>query len=185
FIPKHFDLFGTWKRISFTLPTILQVGSRHSSNIVRATAPIPASPADRRQAEPAYLDYALVRTGEANQLTVGTPLEGLRVAQIKVIFKIPAYYPYKTTTPLAYIEWFTPLRTPDPVDGYYHLSRSTRQQQPYAEIVAVDRIVRDTMLIPQKWGQNKSFLLNSHSDGHAFCMYKLGYHNCLPEYNVP
>jgi hypothetical protein len=76
FIPRHFDMFGTWKRIRFKLPTILAVGSRHSSNIVRATAPIPASPSNRKAAEPAFLDYALVRTGEVNTFTAGTPLEG-------------------------------------------------------------------------------------------------------------
>ncbi|KAJ7766421.1 hypothetical protein DFH07DRAFT_737324, partial [Mycena maculata] len=82
--------------------------------------------------------------------------------------------------PLAYIEWFTPLKTPDSIDGYYHLTRSTRQHGPYAEIILSDRITRNVMLIPQKWGQDKSYLLNSHSDGHAFCMYKLGYDDCLP-----
>ncbi|KAJ6541954.1 hypothetical protein B0H10DRAFT_1855143, partial [Mycena sp. CBHHK59/15] len=83
--------------------------------------------------------------------------------------------------PLAYIEWMTPLRTPDRLDGYYHLTRSSRQHGPYTDIISVDHIVRNVMLIPQKWGQDKSFLLNSHSDGHAFCLYKLGYADSLPK----
>jgi hypothetical protein len=106
---------------------------------------------------------------------------GLRVAQVKVIFKFPGHYPVQPQLPLAYVEWFTPLRTPDPLNGYYHLTRSTRQHGPYAEIITADRIVRSVMLIPQKWGQDKSFMVNSHSDGHAFCLYKLGYHDCLPK----
>jgi protein gp37 len=81
---------------------------------------------------------------------------------------------------LAYIEWFTPLKTPDATDGYYHISRSTRQHQPYAEIITADRIVRNAMLIPLKWGEDKTFFLNSHSDAHAFCTFKLGYRNALP-----
>ncbi|KAJ6465324.1 hypothetical protein C8R45DRAFT_799465, partial [Mycena sanguinolenta] len=129
FIPRDFDMFGTWKRIGFKLPSIPQVGSRHSTNIVRATAPVPASIGQRKAAEPAYLDFALVRTAESNQFTAGTPLE------VKVIFQLPSHYPLKSQSPLAYIEWFTPLRTPDPIDGYYHISCSTRQHQPYAEIV--------------------------------------------------
>ncbi|KAF7333569.1 hypothetical protein MSAN_02415900 [Mycena sanguinolenta] len=181
FIPRDFDMFGTWKRIKFKLPSIPQVGSRHSSNIVRASAPVPASITQRKAAEPAYLDFALMRTAESNQFTVGTPLEGLRIAQVKVIFQLPSHYPLKLQSPLAYIEWFTPLRTPDPVDGYYHISRSTRQHQPYAKIVAVDRIVRNAMLIPQKWGEDKAYLLNSHSDGHAFCLYKLQSPDTLPK----
>ncbi|KAJ6613019.1 hypothetical protein B0H10DRAFT_1687227, partial [Mycena sp. CBHHK59/15] len=83
------------------------------------------------------LDFALVRTGERNAFTDGTALSG----------NVPSYYPGKNG-PLAYIEWFTPLRTPDPLDGYYHLTRSSRQHGPYAEIITVDRIVRNVMLIP-------------------------------------
>ncbi|KAJ7889434.1 hypothetical protein B0H13DRAFT_2341561 [Mycena leptocephala] len=180
FQPRTFDMFGTWKRISFRLPKIPEVGERHSTNLVRATAPAPVSLDQRKAAEPAHLDFALIRTGERNSFTAGTALAGLRVAQVKVIFQVPAHYPGKSG-PLAYIEWFPPLRTPDPLDGYYHLTRSSRQHAPYAEIITVDRIVRNAMLIPQKWGQDKSFLLNSHSDGHAFCLYKLGYDDSLPK----
>ncbi|KAJ6552943.1 hypothetical protein B0H19DRAFT_1210996 [Mycena capillaripes] len=135
FQPRTFDVFGTWKRISFRLPKIPEVGERHSTNLVRATAPSPANLNQRKSAEPAHLDFALIRTD-------GTALAGLRVAQVKVIFQVPSYYPGKKG-PLAYIEWFTPLRTPDPLDGYYHLTRSSRQHGPYAEIIMVDRI--DTM----------------------------------------
>ncbi|KAJ7106620.1 hypothetical protein C8R44DRAFT_834329 [Mycena epipterygia] len=148
FVPRHFDLFGTWKRIGFKLPPIPEVGVRHSKNVVRAIAPVPASIANRKAAEPAFLDYALVRTAESNASTVGTPLQGLRVAQVKVIFKLPSHYPVKSKVPLAYIEWFTPLRTPDPIDGYYHISRSTRQQKPYAEIITADRILDITTAYP-------------------------------------
>ncbi|KAJ6621559.1 hypothetical protein B0H10DRAFT_1740699, partial [Mycena sp. CBHHK59/15] len=61
--------------------------------------------------------------------------------------KLPSTYPVKSP-PLACIKWFTPLRTLDAVDGYYHLTRSTRQQGPYAEIITADCIVRNAMLIP-------------------------------------
>ncbi|KAJ7160815.1 hypothetical protein C8R46DRAFT_1000716 [Mycena filopes] len=179
FTPRAFDTFGTWKRVSFKLPQIPEIGKRHSTNIVRATSPTPASLSQRKAAEPAHLDFALVRTGESNLFTAGTALAGLRVAQVKVIFQVPPHYPGKTG-PLAYIEWFTPLRRPDDLDGYFHLSRSSRQHGPYAEIIPVDRIVRSVMLIPQKWGEDKAFLLNSHSDGHAFCLYKLGRADALP-----
>ncbi|KAJ7135978.1 hypothetical protein C8R44DRAFT_530934, partial [Mycena epipterygia] len=150
YLPRTFDTFGTWKRISFRLPKIPEVGERHSSNLVRATAPSPMSLSGRRKApaEPAHLDFALIRTGEVNPLTAGTALQGLRVAQVKVIFKLPSHYPFKSAVPLAYIEWFTPLRTPDTLDGYYHLTRSTRQHGPYAEVITADRIVRNAMLIP-------------------------------------
>lgn len=196
FVPHDFDVFSTWKRISFTLPNIPEVGKRHTMNVVRATAPL----ITLDKSEAAHHDFALVRTGELNLLTEGSSLQGesfsfqnrleinillgLRVAQVHVIFQLPAHYRTKTSQPLAYIEWFTPFRTPNTVDGYYHVSRSTRKIRgadgPYAEIITADRIVRSAMLIPQKWGQDSKFLVNSHIDGHSFCMFKLGRRDCLP-----
>ncbi|KAF7363212.1 hypothetical protein MVEN_00674000 [Mycena venus] len=95
FTARPFDVFGTWKRISFQLPKIPEVGRRHSTNLVRATAPAPAKLGQRKAAVPACLDFALVRTGEPNPLTEGTALSGLRVAQVKVIFELPKHYPVK------------------------------------------------------------------------------------------
>ncbi|KAJ7666586.1 hypothetical protein DFH06DRAFT_1126680 [Mycena polygramma] len=129
FQPRDFDIFGTWKRISFQLPRIPEIGQRHSTNLVRASAPSPANLAQRKSAEPAHLDFALIRTGEQTTFMAGTALEGLRVAQVKVIFQVPSHYP-GVKQPLAYIEWFTPLRTADSLDGYYHLSRSSRRHGP-------------------------------------------------------
>jgi hypothetical protein len=111
-------------------------------------------------------------------------LVGLRITQVRVIFQLPAHYPVKSSQPLAYIEWFTPLRAPNGLDGYYHVNRSTRkisnQEGPYAEIITVDRIVRNAMLIPHKWDQDSKFRVNSHIDGHSFCMFKLNYKDTLP-----
>ncbi|KAJ7133844.1 hypothetical protein C8R46DRAFT_1326370 [Mycena filopes] len=150
FQPHTFDAFGTWKQIAFELPQIPEVGKRHSTNLVRATAPRPGNFAQRQAAEPARQDFALIRTGEENLWTAGTAVAGLRVAQVKAIFQLPRHYPVQPRIPLAYIEWFTPLKTPDTLDGYYHLTRSTRQRRPYAEIITVDRVVRNAMLIPRK-----------------------------------
>ncbi|KAJ6572677.1 hypothetical protein B0H10DRAFT_2444294 [Mycena sp. CBHHK59/15] len=187
YTPHDFDVFGTWKRISFTLPNIPEVGHRHAANVVRATAPVLGTTGieRRRAVEPAHHDFVLVRTGEANASTDGTAVEGLRIAQVRVIFQLPTHYPIKSAQPLAYVEWFTPLRTPNSIDGYYHVNRSTRkirgQDGPYAEIITADRIVRNAMLVPQAWGQDSKFLVNSHIDGHSFCMFKLNYRDCLPK----
>ncbi|KAJ6592687.1 hypothetical protein B0H19DRAFT_1204841 [Mycena capillaripes] len=127
YTPYAFDAFPTWKRLKFTLPNIPEVGQRHATNLVRATAPvIPPGEARYRATEPAHHDFALVRTGESNPFTAGTALQGLRVAQVRVIFQLPVHYVVKSSQPLAYIEWFTPLRAPNQLDGYYHVSRSTR-----------------------------------------------------------
>ncbi|KAJ7817000.1 hypothetical protein B0H13DRAFT_2242347 [Mycena leptocephala] len=124
YTPYHFDVFPTWKRLKFTLPNIPEVGKRHDANIVRATAPVvPPGEASYRVTEPAHHDFALVKTGEGNSLTDGTDLHSLRIAQVRVIFQLPSHYPVKLSQPLAYIEWFTPFRTPNKLDRYYHVGR--------------------------------------------------------------
>ncbi|KAF8204494.1 hypothetical protein K438DRAFT_1757693 [Mycena galopus ATCC 62051] len=185
YTPYSYDVFPTWKRLKFTLPNIPEVGRRHAINLVRATAPVvPSGDATYRETEPAHHDFALVKTAEKNAFTDGTALHGLRIAQVRVIFQLPNYYLVPLPQPLAYIEWFTPLRTLNPLDGYHHISRSTRKisnvEGPYAEIVTVDRIVHNTMLVPHTWSQDKKFCLNSHIDGHSFCLFKLNYYDCLP-----
>ncbi|KAJ7690245.1 hypothetical protein B0H17DRAFT_1201811 [Mycena rosella] len=185
YTPYEFDIFPTWKRLKFTLPDIPEVGDRHSANLVRATAPVvPPGGSRYKEIEPAYHDFALVKTAEVNSFTDGTALHGLRIAQVRAIFQLPGHYPVKSRQPLAYVEWFTPLRAPTSLDGYHHVSRSTRRiagkDGPYAEIITVDRIVRNAMLIPHKWGEDSKFRVNSHIDGHLFCMFKLNYKDCLP-----
>ncbi|OBZ69973.1 hypothetical protein A0H81_10478 [Grifola frondosa] len=42
------------------------------------------------------------------------PLDGLCVARLRAIFKLPEAYGAQFKHPLAFVEWFTPFRTPDP-----------------------------------------------------------------------
>ncbi|KAJ7703481.1 hypothetical protein B0H14DRAFT_3526933 [Mycena olivaceomarginata] len=67
FVPQPFHRFDLYKRINIALPSIREHGER------------------------AYQDFALVPTGESNVVTDGTTLEGLLVAQVRVLFKFPAY----------------------------------------------------------------------------------------------
>ena len=118
-------------------------------------------------------------------------LLGLRVARVRVIFKLPDEYPIKTTHPLAYVEWFTPFRAIDKASGLYILSPSTRQHQSYAEIVEVNRIVRSCHLIPRariidpSWSTSNiadhcpTFFFNPYIDLHMFCMFKLHKYGCI------
>ncbi|KAJ6538153.1 hypothetical protein B0H10DRAFT_1758816, partial [Mycena sp. CBHHK59/15] len=96
-------------------------------------------------------DFALIRTGEPNSTTSGTALEGLRVAQVRVLFKFPDYYPtpFNTSKPLAYVEWFTPFSRPELGSDLFVVCRSTRQQCPYAELIDLNRIARNRFLTPR------------------------------------
>ena len=74
---------------------------------------------------------------------------------------------------LAYVHWFCPLQQFDHTLHMFWLSRSSRQNGPYAEIIPVDRILRPCHLVPQ-WPQRvdagfgtdeaDKFLLNRYID---------------------
>ncbi|KAJ6572664.1 hypothetical protein B0H10DRAFT_2237407 [Mycena sp. CBHHK59/15] len=115
FIPQPFDHFDLFKRITITLPSIQEVSDFKLKNIVRASPPVAAVTGTRNHGEHSYQDFALIRTGERNPVTDGTAFEGLRVAQVRVLFKFPTYYPspFNTAKPLAYVEWFTPFSRPE------------------------------------------------------------------------
>jgi hypothetical protein len=121
-----------------------------------------------------------------------TSLPGLRVAQVHVIFALPAIYCLQVEQPLAYVEWFTPFGNPDPLTGLYTISRSTRMGHTHSEIIDVSRIARNCHVIP-KFGREKpvnwtsanvthlcnSFFPNPYIDTHMFCTMKVGLKNCL------
>lgn len=112
---------------------------------------------------------------------------GLRVAHVKVLFKLPGIYGLHTAHPLAYVEWYTPFGVPDPVTGLFTIRRSTRNNHVYGEIIGVDRIVRNCHLLP-KYGRKKdttwttvnvvercpAFFPNPYSDTHSFCLFRVG-----------
>ncbi|GLB43945.1 putative zn-finger domain-containing protein [Lyophyllum shimeji] len=186
-----FDGFDLFKRISIMLPDIPQANANDRKNIVRATPPVPAR--GRARAEPAHLDFALVRTGEHNVRTDGTALDGLRVAHVRVIFKLPSVYRIRTMHPLVYVEWYTPFSKPDPVSGLFTLKPSTRNRHIYGEIIEVDRIVRNIHMMP-KYGRTKdvtwsrenivehckAFYPSPYSDTHMFCLLRVGMKSAVP-----
>jgi hypothetical protein len=83
FLNKHsspitvqpFDGFDLYKRITIRLPNIPQANPNNLVNIVQAAPPVPAH--NRTPAEPPYLDFALIRTGEQNDKTDATALKGM------------------------------------------------------------------------------------------------------------
>ncbi|KAG1860858.1 hypothetical protein F4604DRAFT_1514049, partial [Suillus subluteus] len=75
----------------------------------------------RKPGGPARFDMGLISDGPHPVLAVA----GLRVAQVRAIFTLPRQFGTYTRA-LAYIEWFTPFRTPDPSSGMRLVSRLTR-----------------------------------------------------------
>lgn len=189
YTPRLFDGFDIYPRLALFLPPIAGAGHGHRKNVVRATPPIPAH--ERTAAQPARLDFALVRTAEINQRTAGTPLEGLRVAHVRVIFALAHHYPLHTDQPLVYVEWFTPFGRVDASSGLHVVSPSSRMHRPYGEVITIDRIVRNCHLLPSfgkavdsRWTvqtvteECRSFYVNPYIDIHSFCMFRAHFYGC-------
>jgi hypothetical protein len=78
--PPHLhDVFSLYKQVVFKLPSIPEVGARHSHNVIRAKPPVLPSGYGRRNPgslEPGHADFALIRTGEVNTATASSSLKG-------------------------------------------------------------------------------------------------------------
>jgi len=145
--PSKYDRFDVFKQISVSIPFNCYLAlNQPTIHCIRASPPRPA--AGRRSAFAGHFDPAfIVEDAASYKLGIKAMLDGsLRVGQIRVIFKLPPQFG-KYPHPLAYVEWFTPLRTKDPVTGMYLINRSTRSGRRNAEIVSATRIVRACHLI--------------------------------------
>lgn len=75
FIPHSFDGLDLYARLCINLPPIAATSYRYLKNTIRASPPVP--PHGRLPGKAARMDFALIRTGEYNEKTVGMPLEGV------------------------------------------------------------------------------------------------------------
>ncbi|KIJ09146.1 hypothetical protein PAXINDRAFT_42531, partial [Paxillus involutus ATCC 200175] len=92
---------------------------------VRATPAITAPASSRKPGLPAQFDMALISKTPKHRQQAWGMLNGLHVAQVHVIFKLPLQFG-QYSCPLAYVEWFTPLQGLDLIVGMYQVSRSTQ-----------------------------------------------------------
>ncbi|KAG2056156.1 hypothetical protein BDR06DRAFT_981584 [Suillus hirtellus] len=96
----------------------------------------------------ARFDMVLISDG-ARTTNLRT-LKGVRVAQVHIIFTLPRQFLVGTNSQaLAYVEWFMPLREPDPSSGLHQVSRSTCQLHRNAAMIHLDEMVRPCHLIPK------------------------------------
>ena len=75
---------------------------------------------------------------------------GLHVAQVQVIFKLPAEFG-QYNHPLAYVHWYTPLqRTPNDLDtNMFTISRSSHNHHQHASIIPMAKIIQSCHLSPK------------------------------------
>ncbi|KAF7364493.1 hypothetical protein MVEN_00317700 [Mycena venus] len=142
-MPSLYDRFDIFNQITVHLPPNRYLSNQKRSGRIRAVAAV--APKGRRPGSPAVFDTALV-IEDPSQYVRSSGIAGLRPAQIRVIFNLPPQFG-TYTHPLAYIEWFTPLRNPDPASGMFTTHRSTRSRRRHTAIISVEHIVRSCHLM--------------------------------------
>ncbi|KAI0688819.1 hypothetical protein C8Q76DRAFT_772033 [Earliella scabrosa] len=142
--------FAVYKRYSVFLPALCQVSPIPIKDTIRAVPSQPARPL--HPATAAHFDTVLARNDLENY-DENDPLHGLCVARVRAIFRIPNAYGLHFKHPVAYVEWFTPFRQPDPKTGMFKVSHLTRNHRHRALVILLTQIIRSCHLLPI-WGKH-------------------------------
>ncbi|KAJ7762799.1 hypothetical protein DFH07DRAFT_867460 [Mycena maculata] len=145
--PSATSTFAVYKRLSLTLPALSEVTSHIVLDKIRAVKgePMQLTSKGVKPAKPGQFDTVLVRT--APPVEGESPISGLRVARVRVIFHLPEQYG-TYPDPLAYVDWFKPFTQPVANLGMHHVSLSSRNHRQHSEIIPVTDFVRSCHLIP-------------------------------------
>ncbi|KAG1738001.1 hypothetical protein EDB19DRAFT_1829294 [Suillus lakei] len=106
----------------------------------------------RKPPSPTCFDVAFV-IKDCQLWQSGTGFNGLRIAQIHAIFKLPSHYgifPH----PLAYVKWFRLLHVPEPMTNLYRLTCSTCNQWHFTSVISIQDLLQAAHLMP-RFGQSK------------------------------
>ncbi|KAH7920044.1 hypothetical protein BV22DRAFT_1107884 [Leucogyrophana mollusca] len=173
------DRFDVYKQVIINSPANPRASEKPTRFRVRTTPAIPPSPNGRKPGSPARFDMALVKVGND-----GSNFDGLQVAQVRAIFRLPRQFG-SYSRPLAYVEWFTPLRSRDPITSMYQTTRSTRRLHRNASVIHLDELIRPCHLIPKHsahidkqltnvnvYETATTFFLNHFIDVDLFCMHE-------------
>ncbi|KAG1734399.1 uncharacterized protein EDB91DRAFT_1238423 [Suillus paluster] len=148
---SQYDRFDLFKSVLLLLPQRDHISDLKRLNRIHTHPAIPNR--DRHKPpSPAHFDVAFVV--EDHQLReCGTGLDGLWLAQIRAIFKLPCHYG-KFPHPLVYVKWFRPLHDPEPATNLYQLARSTRNQRCFASVISVQDLLQAAHLMA-RFGSSK------------------------------
>ncbi|KAG1807924.1 hypothetical protein EV424DRAFT_1575547 [Suillus variegatus] len=147
-IPGPHDQFDVYRQVIIVTPPDPRISDSPKRWHIRATPEVQPGPASRKPWSPARFDMVLISDG-ARTTNLRT-LEGVRVAQVHIIFTLPRQFLVgMNSRALAYVEWFTPLREPDPSSGLHQVLCSTRQLHRNAGVIHLDEMVCPCHLIPK------------------------------------
>ncbi|KAJ4463313.1 hypothetical protein C8J55DRAFT_494445 [Lentinula edodes] len=146
--PAKYSLYKQFWVI--VLPT-LEFSNSSIVDVVHATAAQPAvlSGRGKRKYTPAQFETVLARKSlpDSQEDLDVLGKDGLHVAQVHAIFDLPSQlgsFPH----PLAYVEWFTPLRKLDKVTQMYRVERSMRGKIHNSSIIPITYIACSCHLVP-------------------------------------
>ncbi|CDO76939.1 hypothetical protein BN946_scf185006.g21 [Trametes cinnabarina] len=186
-VPLH-DLarIPAYKQAKVQLPILRQVSPTPLVNIIHAS-PSHLGPPPLRTHVPSKMSTVLARYPNVTASTVSgrpiprrlfdvaRPLAGLRVARVRLIFKLPSAYDARALGimgPLVYVEWFTPFHILDNITGMYTVSPSTHQRQRHASVIPlsdVRRVVAGDVLD----NATMKFFVNPYLRHHDFVLLRL------------
>ncbi|KAJ6540402.1 hypothetical protein B0H19DRAFT_959789 [Mycena capillaripes] len=183
-IPAINSTFPVYKRLSLSLPRIAEAHSSDQRDTIRAVKgePLRTTSNGIKAEKKGQFDTVLVRVSP-RRINEG-PIDGIGVARVRVIFRIPADfgdYP----EPVAYVDWFKPLQPPVKDLGMHQVSLSSQNLRQRSSIIPISDIMRSCHLIPV-FGQSvdpgwtsetvlnrcKSFYLNPYLRHHDFYLFR-------------
>ncbi|KAM5533658.1 hypothetical protein V8D89_012682 [Ganoderma adspersum] len=96
--------FAVYKRMHVYLPPLRQVSPIPLKDVIRAAPSQPVRGLIR--ATPGHFDTVLVEETPRDRASLNS-LQGLRIARVRAIFRIPEHYGPEYREPVAFVEWFT------------------------------------------------------------------------------
>lgn len=139
--------FLVYKRLTLMLPAIPTVSLNPVVDVVHCTARTQKQITTQgiKDTVPGKFSTVLVRVKEPEEGK--GPMDGISVAQVHLIFRLPEQFGVQSS-PLAYVHWFKPLRTP--VDGLrmYKVSFSSHNHQQHASMILTSDILCTCHLMP-------------------------------------
>ncbi|KAJ7749094.1 hypothetical protein DFH07DRAFT_1035450 [Mycena maculata] len=145
--PADNSTFPVYKRLSLSLPKVAEVTAHNVTDTIRAVRaePVCMSAKGVKPAKAGQFDTVLVRTERPG--SDQRPTDGISVARVRVIFRLSedhGNYP----DPLAYVNWYKPLKPPAPDIGMHEISLSSRNLRQNSSIIPITDIFRCCHLIP-------------------------------------
>ncbi|KAH7905274.1 hypothetical protein BJ138DRAFT_1138330 [Hygrophoropsis aurantiaca] len=175
--PTKHDRFDVYDAAYIQIPGAPHFGATKRQLRIRASPTRTNGP--RKPPTVARFDTVLVEENKESRKLGG--LNGLCVAEIRVIFSLPPHLG-SSAHPLAYVHYFRPLRSWDENLQMYRIERATRNHLPHAGIVSLDKVIRPCHLVPRfgpgavnpLWlkgeaiTEARTFYLNRYIDFHLF-----------------